>query len=114
MTDHKNKQASADKPAPVRRLWLWFWGLATGTAGIAFVPGIVFWGGFNTAMEATNTEQFCVSCPEMRDNVFVEYRTPCTTRTAPACVPPARTAMCRRNGCRRSSARSRRATSSGT
>ena len=40
----------------------------------AFVAGIVFWGGFNTAMEATNTEQFCTSCHEMRDNVFQELQ----------------------------------------
>lgn len=31
-----------------------------------FIAGILFWGGFNTAMEATNTEQFCVSCHEMQ------------------------------------------------
>ena len=52
----------------------WLWGLATGTAGIAFVLGIVFWGGFNTVLEWTNREEFCISCHEMRDNVFVEYR----------------------------------------
>src|SRR5688572_19068063 len=40
-----------------------------------FVAGIVFWGGFNTAMEATNTEAFCTGCHEMRDNVFVELKT---------------------------------------
>ena len=40
----------------------------------AFVAGIIFWGGFNTAMEATNTEAFCTSCHEMRDNVFEELR----------------------------------------
>ena len=39
----------------------------------AFVAGIVFWGGFNWAMEATNTEAFCISCHEMRDNVYAEY-----------------------------------------
>jgi cytochrome c-type protein NapC len=39
-----------------------------------FVGGIVFWGGFNTAMEATNTMGFCTSCHEMRDNVYAEYR----------------------------------------
>lgn len=39
-----------------------------------FIAGIVFWGGFNTALEATNTETFCVSCHEMRDNVFVELK----------------------------------------
>ena len=35
-----------------------------------FIGGIVFWGGFNTAMEATNTEAFCTGCHEMRDNVL--------------------------------------------
>ena len=26
-----------------------------------FIAGIIFWGGFNTALEATNTEAFCIS-----------------------------------------------------
>jgi cytochrome c-type protein NapC len=39
-----------------------------------FGAGIVFWGGFNTALELTNTEEFCVSCHEMRDNVFAEQK----------------------------------------
>ena len=39
-----------------------------------FVAGIIFWGGFNTAMEATNTEAFCISCHEMKDNVYEEYK----------------------------------------
>ena len=39
-----------------------------------FVSGIIFWGGFNTAMEATNTETFCISCHEMEDNVYQEYK----------------------------------------
>jgi cytochrome c-type protein NapC len=39
-----------------------------------FVAGIVFWGGFNTAMEWTNREAFCISCHEMKDNVYEEYR----------------------------------------
>jgi cytochrome c-type protein NapC len=34
--------------------------------------GIIFWGGFNTAMEATNTETFCISCHEMQVNVYEE------------------------------------------
>jgi nitrate/TMAO reductase-like tetraheme cytochrome c subunit len=54
------------------RRWVWF-GVPTVGAAAAFAAGIVFWGGFNTAMEATNTMQFCISCHEMRDNVFVEY-----------------------------------------
>ena len=43
--------------------------LAVGVAG-----GIVFWGGFHTAMEASNTMQFCIACHEMRDTVYVEYQ----------------------------------------
>ena len=43
--------------------------LATG-----FVSGILFWGAFNTGMEATNTLEFCISCHEMRDTVYQEYK----------------------------------------
>jgi len=51
-----------------------FWGMPlAGIAGI-FVAGIVFWGGFNTAMEATNKEKFCISCHEMNDFVYQEYK----------------------------------------
>jgi cytochrome c-type protein NapC len=41
---------------------------------VGFFSGIIFWGGFNTAMEATNTLEFCVSCHEMRDTVYQEYK----------------------------------------
>jgi len=40
----------------------------------AFVVGILFWGAFNTVLEWTNRESFCISCHEMRDNVYQEYR----------------------------------------
>lgn len=40
----------------------------------SFVIGILFWGGFNTALELSNTERFCISCHEMRDNVYVELQ----------------------------------------
>lgn len=40
----------------------------------SFVAGILFWGAFNTAMEATNTEKFCTGCHEMRDNVYPELQ----------------------------------------
>ncbi len=39
-----------------------------------FVAGIIFWGGFNTALEMTNREEFCISCHEMKDNVYAEYK----------------------------------------
>jgi cytochrome c-type protein NapC len=40
----------------------------------AFTAGILFWGGFNTALELTNTERFCIGCHEMRDNVYAELQ----------------------------------------
>jgi cytochrome c-type protein NapC len=39
-----------------------------------FIAGVIFWGGFNTALEASNTETFCISCHEMEDNVYQELR----------------------------------------
>ena len=45
-----------------------------GLLAVGFVVGVLFWGGFNTAMEATNTMGFCTSCHEMRDNVYAEYK----------------------------------------
>ncbi len=48
---------------------------ATVAAALFFMlVGVIFWGGFNTAMEATNTMEFCVSCHEMEDNVYKEYQ----------------------------------------
>ena len=40
-----------------------------------FVSGIIFWGGFNTGMEATNELEFCIGCHEMKNNVYEEYKT---------------------------------------
>jgi len=50
--------------------------LGTTVAGAVafFVVGILFWGGFNTAMEATNTTEFCIGCHEMEENVYQEYK----------------------------------------
>ena len=39
----------------------------------AFI-GILFWGGFNWAMELSNKEAFCISCHEMRTTVYEEYQ----------------------------------------
>jgi len=70
MSDERNSQ---DKPGRIWRRRLLF-GVPVVGAGMAFAAGIVFWGGFNTAMEATNTMSFCISCHEMRENVYKEYR----------------------------------------
>ncbi len=41
---------------------------------VGFFSGIIFWGSFNTALEATNRLEFCISCHEMRDTVYQEYK----------------------------------------
>ena len=43
-------------------------------AGGGFAAGIIFWGGFNTALEATNTLEFCIGCHEMNSTVYPEYK----------------------------------------
>ncbi len=77
MTD-KNTSGAA-RPGLIRRLWTAFWTPAAKTALgvlllVGFVGGVVAWGGFNWALELTNTESFCISCHEMKDNVYAEYK----------------------------------------
>ncbi|WP_299002886.1 pentaheme c-type cytochrome TorC [uncultured Shewanella sp.] len=40
----------------------------------AFIMGIIFWGGFNTALELTNTEAFCISCHSMESMPYQELQ----------------------------------------
>jgi len=40
----------------------------------AFIIGIMFWGMFNFSLEITNTEEFCIGCHEMQENVYLEYK----------------------------------------
>ncbi len=49
-------------------------GFAMGTLLVGFVLGILFWGGFNWTLALTNTEKFCISCHEMKDNVYQELQ----------------------------------------
>lgn len=47
--------------------------------GFGFVGGILFWGAFNTGMEATNTEAFCSGChapivAEVRETIHYSNR----------------------------------------
>lgn len=80
MTSENEAAAVAEKkPGRIRRLWNWFWTPSGKTSLgalliVGFLGGIGFWGAFNTAMEATNTETFCVGCHEMERNVYREYR----------------------------------------
>ena len=41
---------------------------------VGFFSGVIIWGGFNYAVEETNTMEFCISCHEMHDNVYQEYK----------------------------------------
>jgi cytochrome c-type protein NapC len=59
---------------------VWKWSLrniaiypVTGFAAL-FLSGMIFWGGFNWSLELTNTEQFCVSCHEMKTFLYPEYK----------------------------------------
>jgi cytochrome c-type protein NapC len=69
----------ANKPGIFKRAWDF---LKTPSAKYSFISiatvfffaGIIFWGGFNTAMEATNQLEFCIGCHEMRDTVYKEYK----------------------------------------
>ena len=67
-------------PGRLKRLWRFFWSPSARYAlgvllVVGFAGGIIFWGGFHWALEMTNTEQFCVTCHEMNDNVYAEYKT---------------------------------------
>jgi len=47
--------------------------------GLGFVGGILFWGAFNTGMDATNSEAFCSSChapivAEIRETIHYSNR----------------------------------------
>jgi cytochrome c-type protein NapC len=69
-----NEQVATDKGGIISRFCKpsarWSAGALVIIGGIL---GVVFWGGFNWAMEMTNTETFCISCHEMKDNVYKEY-----------------------------------------
>lgn len=41
---------------------------------VGVILGVILWGGFNTFVEYTNTMGFCISCHEMRDTVYEEYK----------------------------------------
>ncbi|WP_076412735.1 pentaheme c-type cytochrome TorC [Shewanella sp. UCD-KL12] len=49
--------------------------LTLGTVSLsAFLMGVIFWGGFNTALEMTNTEEFCISCHSMESMPYQELQ----------------------------------------
>ena len=69
---------------------------------VGFVSGILFWGGFHTGLEMTNTLEFCIGCHEMRDTVYQEYKQTIhysnRTGVRAICSPP-RSQQHSRSGC---------------
>lgn len=51
----------------------WMLGLPVG-AVVMFFVGIIAWNAFNTVLEATNTEEFCIGCHEMKNTAYKEYK----------------------------------------
>ena len=75
-----NKTDSSDTTGLLRRIWRTLRRpnprYALGTLLVTgFLGGVIFWGSFNWSMEITNTETFCISCHEMEQNVYREYKT---------------------------------------
>ena len=73
MMNEPPETPAGDRASRPSRGFLARFSLGTLVVG-GFVLGILFWGGFNTAVEWTNSEKFCISCHEMHDNVYAEYK----------------------------------------
>src|SRR5215471_3424966 len=63
----------------IARAWAFLWRPSARIPALALfiaggIGGILFWGGFNWALELASTETFCISCHEMRDNVYKELQ----------------------------------------
>ena len=65
----------SDRGGWIKRLWQRISALNAFVLLVSGVfAGIILWGGFNTALEMTNTMDFCISCHEMKDNPYKEYK----------------------------------------
>ena len=70
---------SQENPGALRKFWQFLrkpsakYSLLA-ISSVSFIAGIIFWGGFNTGLEMTNTLEFCTTCHEMRDTVYQEYK----------------------------------------
>jgi cytochrome c-type protein NapC len=72
----------SDAPQGRKSLWTWLWerparrwllGIPVG-AFLALGVGAAGWVTFEAALHLSNTEAFCTSCHEMKDNVYAEYK----------------------------------------
>ena len=62
----------------IKRFWNWLWGSSTKPWAVIFVvgglAGIGFTASLNAFFDYTNRTEFCISCHEMRDQVYQEWR----------------------------------------
>ena len=74
-------------PGFIQRLWTTFKSPSKAALWVlllmGFFGGVIFWGGFNTAMEASNTEKFWTGRPEMQAKASAEYRATTPDRGRP-------------------------------
>jgi nitrate/TMAO reductase-like tetraheme cytochrome c subunit len=74
--------AAASRKGPIEFVKRWWAFVSRPTTKLSLgalfiagaVSGVLFWGGFNWAMESTNSMEFCTSCHEMRDTVYQELK----------------------------------------
>lgn len=67
----------AEKSNFIQRYWRMLKGPSPVAMGIVaafcFIAGILFFYSFNWTLSVSNTEQFCIGCHEMKDNVYPAY-----------------------------------------
>ncbi len=76
---NKDQTSSGASPGGWRGAWAMLRGPSAhyslgGLLAVGIALGVMGWGGFNWALELTNTETFCISCHEMERNVYREFQ----------------------------------------
>jgi cytochrome c-type protein NapC len=75
----KSKQQAGENPGILKR-FMTFMKNPSSRYSVGFLTvssillGVVLWGGFNWSLDVTNTEEFCISCHEMEQYVYQEYK----------------------------------------
>ena len=73
-TEHSEARSTSWMAKLWRKPSRWFYfGIPAGGYAL-FMIGVIFWGGFNMLLDYSNTEEFCISCHVMKDNVYTEYQ----------------------------------------
>jgi cytochrome c-type protein NapC len=74
-----NAEGDGRKRGIISRFWRFLWSpsrtfpLAV-LLIVGFFGGLIFLGGVHWALEATSTEEFCISCHEMRDHSYADLQ----------------------------------------